>query len=260
MLGPVLVRVAPSGQPTVAADRRPYFTEIVAYLVTRPHGATTDELVDALGISSGRVRKDMLNVRAWLGTNPRTGRPHLPDSRQTDAARQRGRNTYQLEDVLVDADLFRRLRARGEARDPEGLDDLRAALALVAGPPFEDLRATGGMWLYDGVRLDQILLCAIVDIAHVVTTAALTTGDLDQAQQATELALRAAPLEEGPRLDLAAILTARGHRSAADRLLRDEVCNRSDEEDGAPTDLPPRTEQVIAQRQWLLRPTTKASA
>jgi nucleoid-associated protein YgaU len=259
LLGPLTVRVAATGKPTVAAGRKPYLSELLAYLATRPHGATTDEVADAMRITTDRVRKDILTVRTWLGPNPRTGRPHIPDNRLTDAARTRGKGAYQVEGLLVDADLFRRLRARGETRGPDGLDDLHQALSLVTGTPFAQLRRDGGAWLAEGDRLDQILLCAIVDVAHLVTTASLQQGNPSQAQAAAELAARVAPDEETPRLDLAAVLEAQGHHQAAERLLR-EVCNRSDDEDGIPADLPPRTEHIIDDRGWLTRQGSKASA
>lgn len=259
LLGPLAVRVAPTGKPTVAAGRKPYLSELLTYLATRPHGATTDEVADAMRITTDRVRKDILTVRTWLGPNPRTGRPHIPDNRLTDAARTRGKGAYQVEGLLVDADLFRRLRVRGETRGPAGLDDLRQALSLVTGTPFAQLRRDGGAWLAEGDRLDQILLCAIVDVAHLVATASLQQGNLSQAQAAAELAARVALDEETPRLDLAAVLEAQGHHQAAQRLLH-EVCNRSDDEDGIPDDLPPRTEHIIGDRAWLTRHGTKASA
>jgi len=219
VLGPLTVRVAPTGRPTAAAGRKPYLSELLAFLATRPHGATTDEVADAMGISTDRVRKDILTLRTWLGPNPRTGRPHIPDSRQTDAAKTRGRPTYQVEGLLTDADLFRRLRVRGETRGPDGLNDLRQALSLVTGTLFSQLRNNGGAWLADGDRLDQILLCAVVDVAHLVTTANLQLGNLSEAQAAAELALRVAPHEETPRLDLAAVFDAQGHPHAAEPLL-----------------------------------------
>lgn len=261
LLGPLTVRVAPTGTPTAAVDRKPYFSELLAFLATRPHGATTEEVADAMGIPSGRVRKDVLALRTWLGVNPRTGRPHVPDSRQTTAASVRGRAAYQVEDLLVDADLFRRLRARGEARGSAGLDDLRRALSLVSGTPFGQLRRNGGTWLSEGQRLDQVLLCSIVDVTHLVTTASLALGDHAAAQKAAQLAVRVAPAEETAQLDLAAALASQGHHRAAEQLLRENVFDRSDDEDEAPTEIPARTEQIIDNNpKWLARRSTRASA
>lgn len=260
LLGPLTVRVAPTGKPTAAAGRKPYFSELLAYLATRPHGATTEEVADAMRIPTDRVRKDILALRNWLGINPRTGRQHLPDSRQTDAARLRGQAAYQVEDVLVDADLFRRLRARGEARGIAGLDDLRQALALVQGTPLGQLRREGGAWLSEGQRLDQLLQCAIVDVAHLVTTASLALGDHATAQEAAEIATRVAPAEETAQLDLAAALAAQGHHRAAEQLLRDQVLNRSDDEDEIPAELPTRSERIIDNTERPARSRARASA
>ena len=102
---------------------------------------------------------------------------------------------YQLVDVLADIDLFRRLRARGQARGPEGLSDQQAALGLVTGEPFTGQRGRGWAWLADGVRIDQHMVCAVVDVAHTITVAALNSGDLQAARAATETGLLAAPYD-----------------------------------------------------------------
>jgi hypothetical protein len=52
-----------------------------------------------------------------------------------------------------------------------------------------------------------------------------------------------------PRVDLATIAAAR-HRQEAARILRDEVCNRSDD-GNPPLELSERTEQIRASRDWL---------
>jgi hypothetical protein len=60
----------------------------------------------------------------------------------------------------------------------------------------------------------------------------------------------AAPHEEIPRLDLAAVAAAEGHEREAERILREDVCNRSD--DGQPPmELSERTESIIASHDWL---------
>ena len=108
----------------------------------------------------------------------------------------------------------------------------------------------GWAWLADGVRIDQHMVCAVVDVAHTITIAALHSGDLQLARSATETALLAAPYEDTPRLDLAAVVAAEGDRQAAERMLRDDVSNRADDGD-APDDLPERTAELVASAPWL---------
>jgi len=225
-------------------------TEILAYLATRPGGVTTGELADTFNITAGKAREYARSVREWLGTDPLTGDLHLPDARHAPAAIDRGVGVYQVLNVLVDVDLFRRLRVRGEARGGDGINDLRTALRLVQGRPFDRLRRGGWGWLLEGDRLDEHMVCAVVDVAHLVTTHSLKAGNLRLARIAAETAALAAPYEEIPRLDLAAVADAEGHHSEAERILRDEVCNRSDDE-GAPPELPERTEQILQAKDWL---------
>ncbi|CCH75953.1 putative membrane protein [Nostocoides japonicum T1-X7] len=245
LLGPVGART----RGTPVTKRKPYYTEMLAFLATRAHGATPEELAEAFSITPAKARDYVRIVRDWLGTNPRTGEPHLPDARKAPAAIARGVGVYQVLDVLIDADLFRRLRVRGESRGPAGVDDLRAALRLVQGRPFDRLRDGGWSFLSEGDRLDQHMICAVVDVAHLVTTYSLQSCDTRQARLAAETSALAAPHEEIPRLDLAAVADAEGHPSEADRILRDEVCNRTDDDD-APPELSDRTKQVIATRDW----------
>ena len=77
LLGPVHARTR--GQ--ALTRRKPYYTELLAYLTLKPHGATADEVADTFNLTTARVRTDMKILRDWLGPNPRTGRPHLPQTR-----------------------------------------------------------------------------------------------------------------------------------------------------------------------------------
>lgn len=243
LLGPV--RAQASGDPKAVSRRKPHYVELLAFLALRPEGVTTKQIAEAFSMVKDRVRVDITMLRKWLGHNERTGQPHLPTAAQSRAASEAGVWTYQVDDVLVDADLFRRLRARGQVRGAEGQDDFDTALSLVEGAPFSDLRESGWSWLLDSdSRDDEILACAIVDIAHDVVTAALSHEDLDRALRAVEIARTAAPYDEVARVDLAAVLVAQGHENAAREFLNEAVHNRSDDHLG-PIDLPARTVEQL---------------
>jgi len=245
VLGPVHGRA--HGDAAEVAGRKPFYTEMLAFLALHPDGVTSGQVADAFAITPKRARVDMNAVRSWLGTNPRTGRPHLPTADESRAAKQRGGYFYQVDDVLLDADLFRRLRARGQARGEEGIDDLVTALRLVTGEPFGQLRTNGWAWVLEGDRLDHILTCAVVDVAHIVTTHALAEGDLAMAHEAVDVAHHAAPYDEITNLDLVAVASAEGHEEIAEQLLNDWIYNRSDDDLG-PVELPPRTRDMTSKR------------
>ncbi|MDR7254166.1 nucleoid-associated protein YgaU [Nocardioides sp. BE266] len=249
LLGPVTART--HGQ--ALTKRKPYFTELLAYLaLRRRHGVTRDEVCDAFGISPGKCRDYINIVRDWLGTNPSINEPHLPHADKSPAAQARGLNLYQVDHgLLVDADLFKRLSLRGRTRGgADGQRDLATALRLVTGRPFDQLRPGGWTWLFEGERHDEYALVAVADVAFTLTTAYLATGDLVRARAATEIAMLAAPDEEVTRLCLVRITEAEGDAAGAQQILREQVCNRTDS-DEAPTDLPERTETIIRNHQWL---------
>jgi len=114
---------------------------------------------------------------------------------------------------------------------------------------LDQLREKGGLWLLDD-RADQVLTCGVVDVAHVVATDALFKKDYAVARAVAELASLVAPYDEISHLDLAAIATAEGRFAEADRILRSEVCQRSDE-DGAYLDLTERAARIIQGHGWL---------
>ncbi|NLD76322.1 MAG: LysM peptidoglycan-binding domain-containing protein [Acidimicrobiales bacterium] len=250
LLGPV--HAVTRGKPLTL--RKPYMTEMLTYIATRSQGITVEELAETFNITTNKARVYAAGIREWLGTNPRTGQPHLPDARLAPAAATRGVPLYQVVDILIDTDLFRRLRTRAEARGPDGIDDLITALSLVEGRPYDyplEREAAGGWaWLVDGDRSDQHMAVAIVDVAHIVTTHALATSDLTTARTAAETAALAAPHEEIPRLDLAAVAHAAGHHAEASRIIRDDICNRTDD-DQPPTEINARTAAILEQhRLW----------
>ncbi|MEJ7832474.1 MAG: LysM peptidoglycan-binding domain-containing protein [Nocardioides sp.] len=248
LLGPVGART--QGKPR--EKRKAYFVELLAYLaLRRRYGVTAEEVAEAFNIAPTTVRTRINELRDWLGHHPATGDSYLPDARKAPASQSRGINVYQVDDgLLIDADLFRRLRARAETRGPAGIEDLHQALALVTGRPFDKLRADGWTWFLQGDRLDHQMQCAVGDVAHLVTIYSLERRDLERARVAVEKARIADPDADTTQLNRAALAAAEGFPEEADRILRDEVCNRSD--DGqAPLDLSERTASIIRTHDWL---------
>jgi LysM repeat protein len=239
LLGPVTARTL--GDATATARRRPYYVEFLAYLALHPKGVTAEKLAEDLCIRPQKARSDLSIIRKWLG-HSRSGKPYLPRAQQTH---QDGvPATYALDGVLCDLDLFRRLRARGQSRGADGMADLVSALHLVSGEPFTDLRKDGWGWLLEGDRLDHIMTAAIVDVGHIVTTHALTVGDLDLADFASNVALAASPYDEIAALDRVAVDRSSGNVAGSDDRLRNDVFNRSDDDYG-PIQLPSRTAEVV---------------
>ncbi len=242
LLGPV--SASARGTYTEIAERKSYFVEMLSYLALHTNGVSSASVAEAFSIGTSRARTDLSFLRAWLGTNPLTDRPHLPAANASPVYKQTGVAGYQLDDVLVDFDLFRRLRARGQAGGSAGLADLQAALALVSGEPFDSLRERGWSWLLDGERLHESAASAVVDTAHIVVTRALSDGDATTARTTAEIACGAAPYDEIARLDLARILQEQGHEQLAEEMLTDGVFDRTDDQ-SPPIDLPRRTHRVV---------------
>ncbi|RNM11838.1 LysM peptidoglycan-binding domain-containing protein [Nocardioides pocheonensis] len=243
LLGPVTL------EAEAVTERPAYFAELATYLVLHPAGVSSAQIEEALGVSKSRARTDLALLRRWLGTDPRTGGLHLPTATTSPAPANGGTGGYQLHDVLVDLDLFRRLRGRAQARGADGMPDLVAALELLTGPPFSSLRNHGWSWLLDGERLHELAAYAAVDVAHIVTTDAISRGDLARARFAAETGCKAAPYDDICRLDLAKVEEASGHADAAEQIVDKDVCNRSDDL-LPPIDLPKRTNEVIKNNDW----------
>ena len=181
---------------------------------------------------------DLQGLRHQSG--PRTPRPgHSPKVARTrpsfrrklptgcdpgDRWRRAHSRPYQLSGLLYDADLFRRLRVRGQARGHKGIDDSMRALSLVSGRPYDDIREQGGIWLSDH-RDDQHLLVAVVDTAHLAATMAMQTRDFSIARRAAGIAMGAAPDVEVPKLDFAAATAAQGRPTRAPPWFERSCCS-----------------------------------
>lgn len=255
LLGPVEVRA--QGALPERNPRRQFYTEIVAYLATRPGGVTSERYATAIWphesdvVGKTKVRQSISIVRAWLGANPATGAEYLPSGVTAG-----GVGRYRIDDVLIDAELFRRLRVRGLARGADGIADLRAALDLVTGQPF-DLPASrqgapgGYSWLVEeNSRLDHEYAAMIVDVAHTVATHHLVAGEPELAAAAAQVALKAGSYEDVPLLDLVAACDAQDNRAEADAYVARILANHDAEVE---EDLPPRTAEILFRRQWTNR-------
>ncbi|TFV91203.1 LysM peptidoglycan-binding domain-containing protein [Blastococcus sp. CT_GayMR16] len=255
LLGPVEVRA--QGTLPERNPRRQFYTEIVAYLATRPGGVTSERYATAIWpnepdvVGKTKVRQSISIVRAWLGTNPATGSDHLPSGVTAG-----GVGRYRIDDVLIDAELFRRLRVRGLARGVDGMADLQAALDLVTGRPFDlppsRQGAPGGYsWLVEeSSRLDHEYAAMIVDVAHIVATHHLAAGEPELAEAAAHVALKAGSYEDVPLLDLVAACDAQDNRAEADAYIARILANHDAEVE---EDLPPRTAEILFRRQWINR-------
>ena len=238
VLGPVTVTAY--GRPP--AKQEDFCTEIITYLWTKPHGVSTDQFANDLWpaknyTGTDSYPKDMASrTRHWLGIDPRTGREYWP------RARRDGVQGYRLHGLLVDYDLFRRLRSRGQARGADGMQDLIAALELVTGPPLTRLRPFGYGWLPAGE--DQMYAAAIGDLAHVVVTHALHTGDDATALRACGIALQVDPEDNRALLDL-----AKTHENAGRDAEKQATILRLTALDDPPT----RTLDVMRRHGWLAR-------
>lgn len=248
LLGPVGART--TGDAKTTAARRPYYVELLAYLVLHPDGSTADDLADAFGITPERARVSMSNLRRWLGTDPNTKKPYLPDAKQTHTSGTLG--AYKVQGVLCDLDLFRRLRARAQSKGAAGIDDLMSALRLVTGEPFSRLHDRHWSWLLEGERWDHIMTSAIVDVGHIVSANALANDDSALALWAARTAYTAAPYDEVAQLDVIQAVAAGGDDEQAKRDLAERVFNRRDD-DLPPIELPERTAKIVAGREWMPR-------
>lgn len=242
--------------PTAPSDRRrPALLELAAYIALHPEGVVSRELAEVFRRSESRMRNDVRDLRAWLGSSPITGLPHLPAGDASRLYVETGTPGYQIDDLLTDFDLFRRLRARGHARGAEGLDDLLVALQLVTGPPFTLPSGHGWSWLYDDNRIHETAATALADVAHLVVTRSMTDGDLETARTAAQIACSSIPFDEVCHLDLLKIAFTEGNTQAANEMLDHDLLERTNEYTGT-VEPPDRTKTITSTPDWKKRRTS----
>ncbi|MGI5213858.1 peptidoglycan-binding protein [Plantactinospora sp. CA-290183] len=245
ILGPVEVH-APGEMPD---ERIRFYGELVVYLMQRGRaGATGEQIDEALwpdrGVNARSRRVAISKARRWLGESAE-GIHWLPPNAGAD-------RLYRLTPgVLLDWQLFRRLRARGEARGVAGTVDLRRALELVRGEPLAgaELPYSSGYrnpytWLPGSDVQPHNLASAVVDTAHQLVDLYLAAGDTSGARWAVDRAWLADParLDDHPWVDAMRVARADG-RSAELRALLDDLVRTREAE--VPEDLSPDTYGAI---------------
>jgi len=245
ILGPVTVE-APGFIPD---ERLRFYAELVVFLAQRGRrGATAEEIIANLwmGEPIGRnsLRVALSRVRRWLGEDA-DGLPWMPGNSSGEAP-------YRLKDgYLLDWHLFRRVRARGEARGNAGVADLRAALELVRGVPLDGAdhrhgsnKRTPYPWLPNSEIPPYHLTAAIVDTAHTLVDLCLEAGDYDGARWAVDRAWIADPehTDDHPWQDRMRIAAAEGRGAELRAIVADLLHARGAE---ALVDLSKSTYAVI---------------
>jgi DNA-binding SARP family transcriptional activator len=215
----VLGRVHVEGADDSAAPhRRRRASELVAYLALHP-GATGREIDEALW-PGRRVEKSTRNpfisrARQWLGKGP-DGEPYLPLVADGGSYRLRP-------EVSCDWHDFVRFSQLGLESGAPGATALSAALDLVRGRPFLGVDPATYTWAEADI---QEMICAIVDVAHVLAEMRLEAGDFRGAQQAAARGMLAEPCSELLYRDAMKAAIATGDVDELERLssrLRSEI-------------------------------------
>ncbi len=237
VLGPV--QLTAYGRPPTKPEAK--LTEIIAYLWHQPNGVSTDQFANDLWPHKNYTGTDSepktmaSHARHWLGTDPRTGEEYMPRARRGDM------QGYRINGLLVDYDLFRRLRVRGEARGADGLPDLVAALNLVSGTPLSN-HGMGYGWLPAGEEL--LYQGAVAEVAHLVATRALEADDDAEALRACDIALQ---FDEAD--DRALLTMIKAHENAGREAEKKATILRLTTLE----DPPARTVEVMRRNGWLAR-------
>ncbi len=203
VMGPINVRA----NGPLETKRLLLSTEIVVYIAV--HGRRVQHLhrLDEAIWPGQPVRvatrtEAIARARKWLGAD-NDGEPYLPPGF--------GDGLTLSEGVLVDWDLFGRLVARG--RD----EDLRQALRLVRGKPFEAIPYGRYSWLAE-LYLEQDIPIAVIDAAHTLAGNCLRRGDYDGVRDATRIAQLVDPYDERPWRDRILAEHALGNHGVVKRL------------------------------------------
>lgn len=185
----VLGTVTAAGWEAGAA--RPKSLELLAYLAVQDRPVTTQRLRSAVwpdGIKDSSFKSSVSRTRAMLGVDA-AGAFHLPQARD-------GR--YRLGPAVgCDWTRFQVLIEQARFGDaPLAMARLRAALALVSGPPFDGAASGAYQWAYSDQIVSAIEV-AVVDAACRLAEFALDTNDIDLALWSVQQGHLVTPGHEG---------------------------------------------------------------
>jgi DNA-binding SARP family transcriptional activator len=202
--------------------------ELIVFLALNPEGVDSDRIADALW-------RGVPPAKATLNTTTTVARNSLGTTEDGSMRLPHARNgVYRLDpSVGLDWARFQALVARAESRGPAGADDLRAALDLVRGRPFEGVRPrTYGWALLD---LAAVMESAVVDAADRLAELRLQALDAPGAQWAARCGLKISPYDERlyRRLMLAADLA--GNPAGVEAVM-EELLKRLDDDSFEPWD------------------------
>jgi DNA-binding SARP family transcriptional activator len=241
---PTVLRVQLLGPVTVNAPgpleqkRVPTSTELIAYLACSPHGATladVDEVLWPERLIPKHTRNNVIyRARTWAG--------RMGDDQPRLTRVDRGR--LHLRDALVDWQLFERLVARaGRRQGSARTQDLRHALSLVRGKPFESVPAGRYAWLA-GRNLEEHMSAVIIDTAHALAAELLEVGEAQAARDVARSAQLVDRHDERPWRDLLRAEAALGRP----RKVREHIRSLMQILDVEVTDeLMPETAELISQ-------------
>ncbi|MBE1877546.1 LysM peptidoglycan-binding domain-containing protein [Myceligenerans pegani] len=216
--------------------------ELVAFLAFNP-GARGSDISRALWPSRepnlATRRSAVSRARRWLGTDA-YGFEYLPRYWSTDDGSQvdQEKAGYRLRGVTTDWDLFCELVGPDLTAAP--LDDLRRALELVRGVPFQDTPPRKYVW---AEVLMQEMAAGVVDVAHEVSRRGLAEGDLAVAREASRVGRIADPADERSWRNSIRTEYASGRMDAAGRLI-DRLRDHLEQLDMEPE---PETEELISE-------------
>jgi DNA-binding SARP family transcriptional activator len=202
--------------------------ELIVFLALHPEGVDSDRIADALW-------RGVPPAKATLNTTTTVARNSLGATEDGSLRLPHARNgVYRLDpSVGLDWARFQALAARAEGKGAGGSDDLRMALELVRGRPFEGVRPrTYGWALLD---LAAVMEAAVVDAADRLAELRLAAGDALGAQWAARAGLRISPYDERlyRRLMLAADLA--GNPAGVEAVM-EELLKRLDDDSFEPWD------------------------